>query len=112
MCLHVARSGFASRILKLSHPSPFYKFLLALKFDATFIVSMSIKLNYKLFNVWKKRKLRTPDCMVNHSDKTLSVEETNAFYLGLKHHILPKETDTLKLKSTVESSTSKVLKAH
>ena len=70
------------------------------------------KLNYKLFNLWKKHKLRSPDCIVNLSDKTLSVEETNALYLGLKHHILQKEIDILKLKSTIKNYISRILKAH
>ena len=42
----------------------------------------------------------------------LSVEEKNALYLGLKHHILPKDIDILKLKSTIENYTSKVFKMH
>ena len=70
------------------------------------------KFNYKLFNLWKKHKLRSSDCIVNYGDKTLSIEETNALYLGLKNYILPKEIDILKLKSTIENYTSEVLKAH
>ena len=31
------------------------------------------KLNYKLFNLRKKHKLPSPDCLINHSDKSLSV---------------------------------------
>ena len=40
------------------------------------------------------------------------MEEINALCFGLKHHILPKEIDILKLKSAVENYTDKLLKVH
>ena len=56
----------------------------------------------KLSNLWKSQRTPAPDCLVNISDRHLSIEEENALRLGLKHHILPKCVNEIQIKSQVE----------
>ena len=56
----------------------------------------------KLTNLWKSQRVSAPDCLINRSNKRLSIEEENALRLGLKHHILPKNIDEIQIKTQVE----------
>ena len=58
--------------------------------------------NKKLLKLWFKQRPRSPDCVLNLSDRTLSLEERNVLYKGLKHHILPKRINTERLKANIE----------
>ena len=56
----------------------------------------------KLTNLWITQRTPAPDCLINISDKKLSIEEENSLRLGLKHHILPKRIDEIQIKTQVE----------
>ena len=56
----------------------------------------------KLTNLWRCQRTPAPDCLLNFSDRRLSIEEENALRLGLKHHILPKSINGIQIKSQVE----------
>ena len=56
----------------------------------------------KLTNLWRSERDPAPDCLINRSDRKLSLEEENALRLGLKHHILPKNIDGIQIKTRVE----------
>ena len=58
--------------------------------------------NKKLLNTWTKDRPRSPDCIKNLSSRTLSVEEQNVLYRGLKHHILPDKVSPEKVKVGIE----------
>ena len=47
--------------------------------------------NKKLLRLWMTARPRSPDCLMNLSNKELTVEERNVLYRGLKHHVLPKK---------------------
>ena len=90
----------------------FYLLMYCIKLSIKSVLSNKlIKLNL-IFDLKKKHILRLPESIVNHNDKALLVEETNALYFCLKRHILLKEIDSLKLKSTVKSYNSKLSKVH
>ena len=56
----------------------------------------------KLTSLWKSQRTPAPDCLINNSDRVLSIEEEDALRLGLKHHILPKKVDGFQIKAQVE----------
>ena len=58
--------------------------------------------NKKLLNLWMEARPRSPDCLINLSDKILTVEERNVLYRGLKHHILPKKIRADEIKMNIE----------
>ena len=58
--------------------------------------------NRKLLNLWMKQRSRSPECIINRSERKLSVEEKNVLYRGLQHHILPKRMNADQLKVNVE----------
>ena len=58
--------------------------------------------NKKLLNLWFRQRPRSPNCILNLSERTLTLEEKNVLYGGLKHHILPKCVNEQKVKVEVE----------
>ena len=58
--------------------------------------------NKKLLKLWLKQRQRSPDCLINLSDRQLSLEERNVLYRGLQHHIIPKKINAEQLKVNVE----------
>ena len=56
----------------------------------------------KLTKLWKEQRTPAPDCLINLSDRKLTLEEENALRLGLKHHILPRNIDSIQVKTSVE----------
>ena len=58
--------------------------------------------NQKLLNLWLRQRARSPDCILNLSKRELSVEEKNALYRGLNHHILPKKLNPEDIKVNQE----------
>ena len=58
--------------------------------------------NHKLLLLWFKQQPRSPNCILNLSDRKLVVEEMNVLYRGLKHHILPYKINVQILKVEIE----------
>ena len=56
----------------------------------------------KLTNLWREERAPAPDCLINRSDRKLSLEEENVLRLLLKHHVLPKNLDGIQIKTRVE----------
>ena len=56
----------------------------------------------KLSALWKSQRTPAPDCLINLSDRKLTIEEENVLRLGLKHHILPRNVNETQVKSNVE----------
>ena len=59
--------------------------------------------NRKLLNMWMKDRPRSPNCLRNFSDRSLTVEETNVLYRGLKHHVLPRKVQHEPTKVSIEN---------
>ena len=66
--------------------------------------------NRKLINLWRKQRHRSPKCMTNLSDKTLSLEEEESLRYGLGHHILPKKMNEAEIKVNIEKLTYSSIK--
>ena len=64
----------------------------------------------KLYNLWNKQKTAAPNCVVNLSNKELTLMERNALMFGPGHHLLPKAIEEMALKSEVESQINKICK--
>ena len=62
----------------------------------------------KLYNLWKSDRARTPNSLLNLSDRRLTLEEENILRFGLNHHILPKNIDLDEMKASVERSVSRI----
>ena len=60
------------------------------------------RINAKLRRLWNRSKLRSPDCLINLSGKDLGLYEENVLYLGLNHHVLPKQVNDADVKVQVE----------
>ena len=58
--------------------------------------------NKKLTSMWLNQRPRGPDCVLNLSNKFLSLEEKNVLYRGLNFHILPAKINELQIKADVE----------
>ena len=56
----------------------------------------------KLSALWKSQRTPASDCLINLSDRKLTIEEENVLRLGLKHHILPRNVNETQVKSNVE----------
>ena len=66
--------------------------------------------NTKLYKLWKKQRPPVPDCIVNISDKKLTLMENNALLFGLKHHILPQRIDPIAVKADIDSQIRRICK--
>jgi hypothetical protein len=62
----------------------------------------------KLRALWKVERFKSPDCLMNLSNRTLTVIEEDALRFGLKHHILPKNIDGDVIKISVERCLTKI----
>ena len=56
----------------------------------------------KLVKLWLRQRSESPDCIVNLSKRTLTVEEKNVLYRGLNHHILPIKVNGDQLRVNIE----------
>ena len=56
----------------------------------------------KLLNLWNKEGKKSPDCIVNSSNRKLTAHEMDALQYGLKHHVLPKSFEHEKIKINIE----------
>ena len=56
----------------------------------------------KMFNLWRVAGKKSPDCIVNISNKELTVHERNALQFGLKHNVLPRSFEGEQIKMNVE----------
>ena len=65
--------------------------------------------NRKLLNLWIKQRPRSPDCIINDTNRKLSVEERNVLYRGLKHHILPKRINGYEIKASIEKTCDRIV---
>ena len=72
------------------------------------LVYINQRLKKKLFNLWKVAGRKSPDCIVNISDKVLSVHERNALQFGLKHNVLPRSFEGDKIKINIERTMNDV----
>ena len=59
--------------------------------------------NKKLYALWRKQRPETPECIINLSSAELTLSERNALVYGLNHHILPKNINATKIKSSIDS---------
>ena len=66
--------------------------------------------NKKLFNLWRNKNSRSPECIHNFSDKQITLDERNALHRGLKHHILPKRVNSHDVKCNIENTVDKLCK--
>ena len=64
----------------------------------------------KLYNLWKKQCPPVPDCIVNLSDRKLSLLEHNALLYGLNHHILPQRIDPIAVKADIDGQVRRICK--
>ena len=64
--------------------------------------------NKKLYNLWMKNNKNIPNTIVNISSKTLTLTENNALKYGLKHSILPKSIDKVKLRANIDTQIRKI----
>jgi len=53
----------------------------------------------KLYNLWREQRICSPNCIINLSNKILSIKEEEVLRFGLQHHIFRKkvELDSLKV---------------
>jgi hypothetical protein len=58
--------------------------------------------NRKLLKLWLKQRPRSPDCLINLSQRNLTLEEKNVLYRGLNHHILPPRVNSDQLRVNIE----------
>ena len=64
--------------------------------------------NKKLYNLWTKSNKNIPSTIVNISSKKLTLTENNALKYGLKHNILPKSIDKVKLRADIDTQIRKI----
>ena len=64
--------------------------------------------NKKLYNLWTKSNKNIPSTIVNISSKKLTLTENNALKYGLKHSILPKSIDKVKLRANIDTQIRKI----
>ena len=58
--------------------------------------------NDKLTRLWKTQRAKCPNCVVNLSDKQLSLEEENVLYRGLNRNVMLKNVPTDEIKNAIE----------
>ena len=56
----------------------------------------------KLKRLWHKDRIPTPDCLINKSNRVLTIDEEEALRYGLKHHILPKSVNIHDIQTRIE----------
>ena len=59
----------------------------------------------KLQSLWRRQRNSAPDCIINLSDKKLTLEEEEAIRYGLEHHILPSKINIDQIRSNIEKAT-------
>ena len=64
--------------------------------------------NKKLYALWNNQRPQTPECIINLSNKDLTLSERHALVYGLNHHILPSKIDPLQIKSKIDSQMNKI----
>ena len=64
--------------------------------------------NKKLYNLWIKNNKNLSKTIVNISSKKLTLTENNALKYGLKHSILPKSIDKVKLRANIDTQIRKI----
>ena len=69
-------------------------------------VSVQARHKKKLMALWKGDRVRSPDCLINISDRVLNTQEENVLRCGLKHHVPPKEVDLDTMKVNIEKTVS------
>ena len=56
----------------------------------------------KLYDLWGQQRARSPNSIVNLSNKQLSIPEEEVLRFGLNHHILPRKIDQDTVKISLE----------
>ena len=69
-------------------------------------VSIQQRHKRKLLALWKDDRVRSPDCLINISDRELNAQEENVLRFGLKHHVPPKKVDLDTMKVNIEKTVS------
>ena len=72
------------------------------------VLEKNITHNKKLYALWQNQRPQTPDCIVNFSDRDLTLSERHALVYGLNHHILPNKINPLQIKSNIDSQINKI----
>ena len=64
--------------------------------------------NNKLYNLWKKINEDIPSTIVNVSSKKLTLTENNVLKYWLKHNIVPKSINKVKLRADIDTKVRNV----
>ena len=64
----------------------------------------------KLYKLWNRQKTSVPSCVINLSDKDLTICEQNALMFGPRHHLLPRKIDEMTMKAQIESQINRICK--
>ena len=72
------------------------------------VLEKNITHNKKLYALWQNQRPQTPECIVNFSDRDLTLSERHALVYGLNHHILPNKINPLQIKSNIDSQINKI----
>ena len=65
--------------------------------------------NDKLMRLWKTQKPKCPNCIINLSEKQLSLDEENVLYRGLARNIMHKKVPIDDIKTAVEDCINTVV---
>ena len=65
--------------------------------------SINKRQHKKIYNLWIKNNKNISNTMVNISSKKIIFTENNALKYGLKHSILPKNIDQVKLRANIDT---------
>ena len=75
------------------------------------VIENKLRHKKKLFFLWNKQRMsKTPNCIINLSDYTLTLNERNALLFGFKHSIPPKHLDEITTKASIETQIQKIAK--
>ena len=58
----------------------------------------------KLQSLWRNQRNSAPDCIINLSNRKLTIEEEEAIRFGLDHHILPSKINIDQIRSNIEKA--------
>ena len=72
------------------------------------LVKINERHKKKMFNLWREAGRKAPDCVINISNKELTVHERNALQFGLKHNILPRSFESGQVKMNIERTLNDV----
>ena len=60
----------------------------------------------KLANLWIYQRNRSPECLLNLSDRQLNLRQKESLCVGLNHHILPEKVRVDCFKASIEKLAS------